>query len=328
MTTTYKHTHSRRGFIKGAGLLAGGTLGSQLASPGSAVGASQAAPAFTSKGARLRARLAKPDPLAVPVVPDVLAARLAELEGYEAVMIGSSWIAGARYALPDVGLLTMSELVAFAGNIADHVDVPVVADGEMGGGGPLNVYRSTQELERAGVGAVFYQDTVQTIHVTRQGGELVSRDHFVDKIKAAVDARKDDLVIIAFNHSLSEGYGMQDALERGVAYAEAGADLLFFLGMSLEDSARAADRVRKPLMMSAGPSTTLAQAKAAKVGLLFYHVDYVGLGAIHQALKEWKTTGKVEGAAKLSIGADVRNKLTGADAWISRARQFNATKTR
>ena len=316
--------HSRRGFMKGAGMLAGAA---GLPSLAATVEAAQAAAAPRSKGAQLRARLAKAEPLLVPVVPDVLSARLSELEGYEAVMIGSSWVAAARYALPDVGLLTMTELVEFAGNIAEHVNIPVVADGEMGGGGPLNVYRSTQDLEKAGVGAVFYQDTVQTIHVAKSGGQLVSKSHFVDKIKAAVDARKKDMVVIAFNHSLSEGHGMEDALERGAAYAEAGADLLFFLGLPMQDGARVSDRIKRPLMMSAGGATTVEQAKAAKVGLLFYHVDYVGLGAIHSALKEWKSTGSVANAAKQSIRMDFRDKLTGAETWIGRARTFNATKT-
>ena len=98
-----------------------------------------------------------------------------------------------------------------------------------------------------------------------------------------------------------------------------GADAFFFSGLPLQEQAKAYDALKKPLMMGATPTLTGAEAKANKVSLLFCHVENVGIGAIHQALKELKTTDKYETAAKVMLSAEVNQKLVAQPDWTARA---------
>src|SRR6266446_4636176 len=107
----------------------------------------------------------------------------------------------------------------------------------------------------------------------------------------------------------------------------AGADAFFFSGLPLQEQAKAYDALKKPLMMGATPTLTGAEAKANKVSLLFCHVENVGIGAIHQALKELKSTGKYETAAKMMLSAEVNQKLVAQSDWTARARKYNIIKT-
>src|SRR5581483_3397780 len=220
----------RRGFIKGAGLLTGGVLSSGFF-PSSAVaqsGETTSAPA--SKSARLRSLLAKSELIVAPIVPDIVGARLCEALGFPAIEIGdsqpTSW-----YGLPGLGLVSYTEVLNFSIHIAGNTDIPVMVGMADGGGSPLTIYRATQELERGGVAAVAFEDATSETHFARQG-TLVSASQFVDRIKAALDARKDpNLIVIARTDAVSQGYPMQEVLERGAACAEAGADMIYFSGM-------------------------------------------------------------------------------------------------
>ena len=264
--------HSRRDFVKGAGVVAGALFGPGLTANAQAASGKPNAQS-ESKAARFRSLISRPQPLVLPVVPDVLVARLCEMEGFQALFIGGSWASYAQLGIPDFGLISVTELIAWAADIAGHTTLPVLVDGDDGGGTPINVYRATKGFEKAGASAVMYEDTVQAKHL---GGptELVTKAQMVDKIKAAVDARKDpNFVLLIRTDALSEGRSMSEALDRGAAYAEAGADALFFGGMSVEDHAKAYDVVKRPLMTSVvGSNVTPADAQKAKIGILFYHL--------------------------------------------------------
>lgn len=316
---------SRRGFIKGAGLMAGGLMGSSVVSAEPA----QSLSGSMSKGAQFRALLARPEPLLCPAVHDVLTGRLCEMEGFQAVTTGGSAASSAVHGIPDFGLISITELIEFAGNVAQHINIPVLGDGDDAGGSPNNAYRATQNFEKAGVGAIMYEDTVQVKHLTRQGGELVTKEQMADKIKAAVDARKDqNLVIVARCDAIAEGHTMDDALARGVAYAEAGADVLFFSGMRLTDTAKARDLVKRPLMTTVNSTTTPDQLKEAKISLAVYAgiLLNVATGAAHQVLKELKATGKTENSAKMAIANDIYTKLIGSQDYIDRGKKYHLTK--
>src|SRR5690349_3134285 len=140
-------TESRRGFMKQAGLMAGSVLGS-------AVPPVQTAASPAGKGAQFRRLLERQDAIVIPVVHDVLTARAAEREGFPAVFTAGSWCSTARQGVPDLGTVTVTELVEYGGHIALHTELPVFAHGCTGGPTAVHVYRATQSFERAGVAAV------------------------------------------------------------------------------------------------------------------------------------------------------------------------------
>src|SRR5690349_211529 len=113
---------TRRGFVKRAGLVTGGLLGASVVQASSEETDAQTVP---SKGARFRALLAQPEPLLCPAVHDVLTARLCELEGFGAVTVGGSAASASAHGVPDTGLVSITELIAFAGGIAAYTSLPV-----------------------------------------------------------------------------------------------------------------------------------------------------------------------------------------------------------
>jgi len=163
-----------------------------------------------------------------PGAHDALTAKIIEQVGFSAVYMTGYGQAASHLGKPDVGLLTLTEMVARASNIVEAVNVPVIADADTGFGNAVNVMRTLREYEKAGVAAIQLEDQVapkKCGHMT--GRQVVSKEEMVGKIKAAVDVRTDpDLMIIARTDARTV-HGIGEALERAKAYEEAGADILF-----------------------------------------------------------------------------------------------------
>src|SRR5256714_11916196 len=178
---------------------------------------------------RLLELLAGPDLIVAPGAYDALSARLIAQAGFPAVYMTGFGTAASVLGQPDVGLLTMSEMVSRAAALAAVVgDRPLIADADTGYGNPINVRRTVREYERAGVAAIHIEDQVwpkKCGHM--EGKQVIPVDEMVQKIRAAADARQDpDFVIIARTDANAVN-GFEDALQRGKAYREAGADVLF-----------------------------------------------------------------------------------------------------
>lgn len=178
---------------------------------------------------RLRELLVQQGLLVAPGAYDALSARLIAQAGFPAIYMTGFGTAASVLGQPDVGLLTMSEMVSRAAAFAAVVgDRPLIADADTGYGNPINVRRTIREYERAGVAAIHIEDQVwpkKCGHM--EGKQVISVDEMVQKIRAAVDARQDpDFVIIARTDA-NAVYGLEDALRRGRAYREAGADVIF-----------------------------------------------------------------------------------------------------
>lgn len=178
---------------------------------------------------RLRQLLAGPELVVAPGAYDALSARLIAQAGFPVVYMTGFGTAASVLGQPDVGLLTMSEMVSRAAALAAVVgDLPLIADADTGYGNPISVRRTIREYERAGVAAVHIEDQVwpkKCGHM--EGKQVIPLDEMVEKIHAAVDARQDpDFVIIARTDA-NAVYGFEDALRRGQAYREAGADVIF-----------------------------------------------------------------------------------------------------
>lgn len=177
---------------------------------------------------RLRELLAGDLPVLAPGAYDALSARLVEEAGFDVVYMTGFGTSAGLLGRPDVGLLGLAEMVDNVRRIVAAVDVPVVADADTGYGNPLNVVRTVQEYERAGVAGLHLEDQVMPKRCGHMAGKaVVPEAEMVAKVEAAAAARRDpDLVLIARTDARAvEGVGA--ALERARAYREAGADVLF-----------------------------------------------------------------------------------------------------
>jgi 2,3-dimethylmalate lyase len=178
--------------------------------------------------AKLRELIARPGVLMAPGVADALNAKLVQRHGFEAVYMTGAGTTAVRLGMPDVGLLTMTEMIDNAARIADSSGLPLIADADNGYGGVLNVRRTIQGYERAGVAAVHLEDQVIPKRCGHLAGkQLVPVEEMTAKIRAAADARTDrDFVLIARTDAIAVE-GFDAALERAARYGEAGADVLF-----------------------------------------------------------------------------------------------------
>ncbi len=184
---------------------------------------------------RLRELLEGPGPVLAPFVYDGLQARLAQAAGFELVYMTGFGTAMAR-GMPDVGLLTMSEMLANLRPLAGAVDVPVVADADTGYGNEINVARTIREYEDAGAAGLHIEDQVWPKRCGfLEGKEVVPTEQMVAKVRAACDARRDpDFVIIARSDAL-QPCGWDETEQRLRAYRDAGADLLFADGIRTQE---------------------------------------------------------------------------------------------
>ena len=160
--------------------------------------------------------------------PDALTARLVEDTGFPLCVVGGNAVALAR-GYPDLGLITMSEMLEQVRYITAALSIPVICDVDTGYGTALNVWRTVRSFEDAGVAGIHVEDQVWPKRAGHMAGKkVVAAGEMIGKIRAAVAARRDaDFVVIARCDALVVN-GLDDTLERGEAYLEAGADVLFF----------------------------------------------------------------------------------------------------
>ena len=184
---------------------------------------------------RLRELLTGERMLLAPFTYDGFTARIAQEAGFDAVYM-SGFATSMSRGLPDVGLLTQTEMVQNAASIASVVDVPVVADADTGYGNAINVHRTIREYERAGVAGVHVEDQVAPKKCGFfEGKQVIDMDEAAAKIRAAVEARSDDdFVVIARTDALAVN-GWDDVERRCRAFADAGADLVFVDGIRTSD---------------------------------------------------------------------------------------------
>ncbi|MDE0363349.1 MAG: isocitrate lyase/PEP mutase family protein [Chloroflexota bacterium] len=208
--------------------------------------------------AKLRQMLASDRMVVAPFVLNALHARIAEDVGHQAVYMTGAGTAAER-GFPDVGLITMTEMVANAKYIADAIDIPVICDADTGYGNPLNVRRTVREYEAAGVAAIHLEDQVFPKKCGFFAGkQVVPVEEHVQKIHAALDARTDpDFVIIARCDAYAVT-GWEDTVSRCRSYVEAGADLVFVDGIKSQDDIQryAADLADVPRMYNGDLATT------------------------------------------------------------------------
>src|SRR5262245_25389129 len=241
--------------------------------------------------ARLRQMLNAPGIVVAPGAYDGFSARLIEAAGFRCVYMTGAGTAASHLGQPDLGLATLTEMANHAGHLASCVSLPVIADADTGYGNVLNVVRTVREYERAGVAGLHLEDQVapkKCGHIA--GKQVVPTQEFVDKIRAAVEYRTDpDLVIIARTDARAVT-GLDDAIERGNRYAEAGADMIFVEAPQSEaELERVAREVKAPLlanMVAGGRTPGLTAAALERLGFKLAIFPAVCLGAVIPAMEQ------------------------------------------
>jgi methylisocitrate lyase len=178
-------------------------------------------------GAKLRLAVQEEHPLQVVGAISAYHAMMAERTGYRALYVSGGGVAAGSLGVPDLGISSLEDVLVDVRRITYATDLPVLVDADTGWGGAFNIARTVRELTRAGAAGCHIEDQVAAKRCGhRPNKAVVSKAEMVDRIKAAVDARTDDFVIMARTDALAVE-GMDAAIERAVACAEAGADMIF-----------------------------------------------------------------------------------------------------
>jgi 2-methylisocitrate lyase-like PEP mutase family enzyme len=234
----------------------------------------------------LTSLIANRHPLVAPSVYDGISALAAKDAGFEAAYIGSWGTGATKYGVPDIGFIGLEDMADMVRRLAPAAEMPLIVDGEGGWGNPLHVIRAVRVLERAGAAAIHIEDHEFGKHL---GGkkEILPLDKAVDKIKAAVDARESqDLLIIARTDVPYTG-GLDPAIERLLAYQEAGAGAVMAAGIPDEQqAARIRREVTVPVFaLNRLGSTAADLGKHADVIIYLNVSQLAAKAAIEQAFK-------------------------------------------
>ncbi len=269
---------------------------------------------------KLRQLLSDKKILVAPGAHDALTAKIIEYTGFEAVYMTGYGQSASHLGQPDVGLMTMSEMLSRVSNISSAVDIPVICDGDTGFGNVVNVIRTVKEYERAGAAAIQLEDQVapkKCGHMT--GRQIVPAEEMVAKIKAAVDARVDnDFVIIARTDARTT-HGIEEAIERGKAYEKAGADVLFIESPeTVEEMQTVAKSFNVPVlanMVEGGRTPLLPNDQLEEIGydIVIYPTasTYITAASVLNLMRELKEKGTSKHLIENMISFEDFNSLIG-----------------
>ena len=247
---------------------------------------------------KLREMLASDQMIVAPFILNALHAKIAESVGFDAVYMTGAGTAAER-GFPDVGLLTMTEMVANAKYIANAVNVPVVCDADTGYGNPLNVQRTVREYQAAGVAGVHIEDQVFPKKCGFfEGKQVIPPEEMVQKIHAALDARTDpDFVIIARCDAYAVT-GWEDTVRRCREYVNAGADMVFVDGIKTTEDLHnyAKDLANLPRMYNGDLLPTQEVAELGYKLMICGSTIWLVYQQLLESFEELKTKGKVDPA--------------------------------
>jgi 2-methylisocitrate lyase-like PEP mutase family enzyme len=266
---------------------------------------------------------------------DGISARLVERAGFDLTFVHDFGVAASLLGMPDMGLVTLTEMTAVVSNVVKAVNIPVVADGGCGFGNPLNTYRTVREYEDAGAAGVNIEDQVYPKRCGHLAGkQVVTPEEMLEKIRAAIDARRDpDFVITARVDSLAI-HGIEDAIRRANLYARAGADLIFVEApTTVEEVQRIIKSVEAPSwinLVEGGKTPLIPIPQLQKMGAAV--VDYGPLvlfaasAGIRRALDVLKRDGTTEAHLGELMTFSELNQLNRIDAYRDMETRYG-TKT-
>ena len=271
--------------------------------------------------------------LAFPGVYDTLSAKLARQAGFPVAFISGYSVAATAIGEPDLGLLTQTEMIERARRVCGSVDIPIIVDADTGYGNPLNVYRTVKELIAAGAAGCFLEDQVWPKKCGHMRGKrVVEREEYIQKIRAAAEARGSaDFFIVARTDALAP-VGMDEAIARVTAAREAGADASFVEAPpSLDLLAEVGRRAPKPMvanMLEGGKTPVLPQAQLAEMGfqLILYPLTalFAAAWAIGNFYRKLRADGTTLGEEERLLSFSEFNALIGVDEKYALAQRFGA----
>jgi len=242
--------------------------------------------------------LAKKGLILCPIVYDALSAEIIEHAGFDLIYIGGMPLAASAWGMPDLGLLTASEVIQRAAAIVQSVNLPVICDADTGYGDEKNVYRTIRELEAAGVSGAQLEDQISPKRCgVLAGKEVIPVKDFVQKLKVAVDARKSNDFVIVGRTDCYESLGIEEVIKRLNIYAESGADLAMSGSVhSIADNERIAKEVKIPVIANApsGP-TTYSVEEWEKTGVKIVNYFWLPLFAVMKTIIKVVSTLKTKG---------------------------------
>ena len=283
------------------------------------------------RSTRLRRRLDLDEIIVLPGAYDALSATLIEQAGFEQFFPTGFGLAASTLGVPDIGLLTQTEIIERARRIASVVDIPLVADMDTGYGSPLNVIRTVKECVQGDIAGVILEDQEWPKRCGHlEGKRVIPREDHVQKLRAAVHARgDDDLVIIARTDARAVN-DMDDAIDRGRAYRAAGADVVFIEAPRSLDELRAVRDAFPPdvplfaNMIEDGATPFLSAPQLQDLGFRMVVYPLSGLFAAAAVLRnvygELHATGTTTGAGPMT-GLEEFKTLIGLD-------KFNALEAK
>lgn len=277
--------------------------------------------------AKLKALLREGGLIVVPGAYDPVSAMLVEKAGFPVAYVGSYATSAARFGLPDVGLVSMDQMVAHAAAVADAVDIPVLADAENGWANAANIWRTVQAFEKAGISGVHIEDHEFGKHTTAPP-VLLSMEETVQKIRAAVDAREDEnFLIIGRTDAVWALANVDEAIDRMNAYTEAGADLVMPAGIRARVLKENRSRIKGKVVVTDKRNVTTADEAEAGASIVLYYgfTLHIAYHAIESALEIFKKTGDAEQVPHLRDQVARFEDFIGYRDFTARAKKYAAS---
>jgi len=270
------------------------------------------------KTAQLKNLVFAKEILVMPGIYDGLSAVIAEKLGFKALCLGGYAASASLLGKPDISLLTLTEMTNHLRNITEVTDIPILADGDTGYGSILNVIRTVREFEKAGAGGLFIEDQVfpkRCGHM--EGKQVIPAEDMVSKLKAALDTRIDEDMIIMARTDAYAVYGLDEAIRRANLYHEAGADMIFIEAPTTSDEMKRLNQaVSAPSLanMVEGGKTPLRTAKELEdmgysVAVFPVSAIYAAAKSVWNLLKLLSETGTTQGYEESMFCFDEFNEL-------------------
>jgi 2-methylisocitrate lyase-like PEP mutase family enzyme len=286
--------------------------------------------------ARLRTRLdGGQAPLLLLGVVDALTARIAAEAGFEALYATGAGIANAQLGVPDIGLLSSTEMLAQVERIVAAVNVAVVADIDTGYGNALNAARAVRAFERAGVAGIQIEDQVSPKQCGHfDGTQVVPASEFVGKLAAVLDARTDARMIVIARTDAIASLGVDAAIERARAYAQAGADVVFVEAPPDVDTLRRLPaEIDAPLLVNVVEGGRTPELSVTELGELGYRIVLfantalrLAAHAVGDGLAVLRREGSSRALADRLLSWDERQRLVGLDEYRALAQRYAAVE--
>jgi len=286
-----------------------------------------------SKSAQLRQLLHDKGIIVAPGAYDCISAKLVEQLGFSAIYLTGAGMASSRLGVPDIGLMTMSEVLETAKNIVQVTNIPVICDTDTGYGNAINLIRTTREFEQIGVAAIQIEDQITPKKCGHtEGKQIIRKEEMVKKIEAFHHARRtEDLVLIARTDAIAVT-GFEDAIDRAKSYAEAGADILFVEAPhTVDEVKRICDELRGTHLLinmveKGGKTPSFSTQELETMGFkmaIYPTLPWTAaIKAMRDVLQELKTKGTTADVEKELVSFQEMFELVGSSEYKALERKF------